>query len=418
MRHVLLLLALLLALPLPARAVVAVDPNGVNVNRSGVTTVFLTFQGTQNQVAVNAFWCGEIDVPPNTPTPTNPCLPGTLFGSLPLRSDLSRASGTGGASNTTDIMTIPASVARRAFQDAQDGGNSSFFYVREFRDLVSGASEFIAVTCRMAGGGARVPFALTRAVLRLADGEDPSLAVVRAGETLPPVVAELAYNGSGRLRGRWEVVLPGEPEPEAFDLLPSASLPVEQRALQKSYTTVQRFELFLPPRGEVLLPGPDPERLPTTAPGSYLLLLRIEATGDKEGDSATGAGIATSGGVAGFPLPVFRYAVVGGESGAVTLELGIPAERGTLHATTPLFTWLAQGGAMHRLEISADDGPVFSALVRPGDNRYAPPPFIAQRAADGSLRWRVLVLGARGETLAKSAWRPIAAADASAGKAP
>ena len=97
-----------------AGAVTAVNPTGVNVRSTGVTTVFLTFQGTAGQTAVDAFWCGEITVPANTPTPVDPCVPGTLFGHLPVRNNLSTPSGTGGFANTTDIMTIPASVARRA----------------------------------------------------------------------------------------------------------------------------------------------------------------------------------------------------------------------------------------------------------------------------------------------------------------
>lgn len=402
-----LIALVVLAIATPAGAVVAVDPNGVNINRNGVTTVFLTFQGTANQESVNAFWCGEITVLANTPTPTNPCVPGTIFGRLPARNDLSRASGTAGQANTTDIMTIPASVARRALQDARAGAASQFFYVREFRDRATGATEFIAVTCRMAGGGARVPFAITRAVLRFEDGDDPALALVRRGQTLPPVVADLAYNGTGRLQGRWELVLPGEPEPSAFDLLPAAALPIEQRNLQKIYTTVERFEVFLPPVGQGVLPGPDPALLPTEAPGSYTLLLRIEATGDKEGNSATGVGTVTSGGVAGFAMPVFRYAVIGGE-GNRDVTLGVPVDGGSLNAESPLFTWLAAGGAMHRMELVADDGPVFAALVPPGENRYAPPPFIAERARSGALRWRVVVLDERGAALTESPWSALA----------
>ena len=43
----------------------------------------------------------------------------------------------------TDIMTIPPSVVRRAYQDAESGQNSAFFYVRRFVHNVTGASEFV-----------------------------------------------------------------------------------------------------------------------------------------------------------------------------------------------------------------------------------------------------------------------------------
>jgi hypothetical protein len=41
--------------------------------------------------------------------------------------------------------------------------------------------------------------------------------------------------------------------------------------------------------------------------GAHQILLRIEATDDREGDSNIGTGTVNSGGVAGFPMPVFRY---------------------------------------------------------------------------------------------------------------
>ncbi len=413
MQHVILLLALLL--PGLAAAVDAVNPTGVNVNRNGVTTVFLTFQGTADQLPVNAFWCGEITVAANLPTPTNPCVPGTIFGQLPARNDLARPSGTGGQANTTDIMSIPASVARRAFQDAQRGAASEFFYVREFRNVNTGASEFIAVTCRMAGGGARVPFAITRAVLRLEQGEDPALAVVERGELLAPLVADLHYNGTGRLQGRWEIVMPGDPRPEALDLLPAGSLPTEQRAQQKAYTVISRFEHFLPPHGRAIIPGPAPRLLPTGSPGSYLLLMRIEATSDKEGDSATGNATAVSGGLAGFAMPVFRYAVAG-HGARSGIELVLPPAGARLDAQQPMFTWLGGGGAMHRLELERDGQPLFAALIRPDVGQYAPPPFVAEQA-DGTTRWRVLVLDESGRAQRASPWRVLGEGAATPGPA-
>ena len=136
-----------------AMALSGVNPTGVNVRTHGVTSVFLTFQGTAGQTSPDAFWCGEITVPANTVTNTNPCVSGTLFGFLPKSLNLARDSGTQGASNVTDIMTIPSSVSRRAFQDAKAGNKSSFFYVRRFSG--PGGDQFVAVTCRMAGGGPR-----------------------------------------------------------------------------------------------------------------------------------------------------------------------------------------------------------------------------------------------------------------------
>lgn len=135
-----LALALALALWTPAAwSLTGVSPEGVAVRSTGVTSAFLTFRGlTPDEVPAGAFWCGEISVNKNTVTDFNPCVPGTFFGSLPGRNDLSRSSGLGGARNLTDIMTIPSSVVRRAFQAAKNPSSvdntSRFFYVRRFID--------------------------------------------------------------------------------------------------------------------------------------------------------------------------------------------------------------------------------------------------------------------------------------------
>src|SRR4029079_11335034 len=146
---------------------------------------------------------------------------------LPARYDLSTRSGLA-SRGLTDIMSIPPSVARRAYQSALDGNPSSFFYVRRFINTAGGQDEFVNVTCRMSGGGARSPFSLTD--VKLSFGIDKPILLLKPGEIVPPIKAEIAYNGTGRLKGRWEVVLPGEEIPSKTDLLTEATLPVEERA--------------------------------------------------------------------------------------------------------------------------------------------------------------------------------------------
>ena len=140
----LILILLSLTLTLPGFAQIKVHPSGVNVNTNGATTVFLSFGRLVDQVPVEAFWCGEIN------EITNECVPNTLFGRLPIRYDLSKIDANG---RFTDIMSIPASVARRAYQAAQQGDDSRFFYVRRFQSTVGALDEYVAVTCRLAGGG-------------------------------------------------------------------------------------------------------------------------------------------------------------------------------------------------------------------------------------------------------------------------
>ncbi len=252
------------------------------------------------------------------------------------------------------------------------------------------------MTCRLTGGGARVPFALTDVKLTF-DVEAPVL-YLKPGEKPPPLQAEISYNGTGRLKGRWEVVLPGEELPEERDLLTEASLPIEERALQRRYTQLERFNVFLPPTGKYTLPGPDVARLPNTAEGLYLVLLRVEASDDKEGDSdlaavGAGAGVVHSGAVAGFPLPVLRYFVGGSQSAPVTasaqkrLALLQPNDEAVLSLGQPVdFSWAEDGqAAFYRLEVEDAQGqPVLSALLPAGSGVYRAPSWLKEKAGANS----------------------------------
>jgi hypothetical protein len=370
----------------PARAV-DVSPRGVNVKSFGTTTVFLTYFGLNNQTPAEALWCGEINA-------DRSCVSGTVFGRLPRRYNLGRSSG---QNNYTDIMTIPASVARKAYQDAARGNNSDFFYVRRWRSNNGGPDEFVAVTCRLASGGARVPFSITS--VKLVTGGKPAPAVV-TGSTLPQFGAQISYNGTGRLKGRWEVVLPGDPPPNQRDLLTEASLPLEERGLQRRYTQLERFDVFLQPTGQVLLPGPDPTKFPKGSTGAYQILLRIEATDDKEGDSSIGTGIVNSGGVAGFPMPIFRYFMTA-TTDKIT-PIAPVANRKIAIGETLQFSWQGISTARgYKLEIKDKDRTILSALLPADRTTYTAPPWLKQRTNE-SLTWHVQALDRDGSILTQS----------------
>lgn len=414
MRSIFLLAALACVLPHALSAQIRVNPTGVNVNTQGATTVFLTFGGVANHTPVEALWCGRLI--PASPARGMRCDPTTIFGRLPLRSDLSRMN----AGNFTDIMSIPPSVARRAYQDAQTGETSSFYYVRRFASRNGGPDEYVAVTCRLAGGGARVPLALTRVDLRFAV-ETPVL-FIQPGQHVPAISAQIDYNGTGRLAGRWEVVLPGDEPPTARDLLTEGTLPLDERALQRHFTQLERFNIFLPPTGRVTLVGPDPSKLPNAIEGTYTLLLRIEASDDKEGDSnlsaaGAGQGIAHSGAVAGFAMPTLRY-IVGAASSDLaeirsteSLPLISPAEDAVLSSDSVMqLHWSEQGdAAYYRVEVeNAAGSELWSALIAGGSGAtYVLPQFLRDNAGNGKLRWRVLVLDHAGRELRRSSWRRL-----------
>ena len=397
----------------PVRGQIRVNPTGVNVSTQGATTVFLTYGGLTGYRPVEALWCGELI--PAAPALGLRCDPGTIFGALPVRYDRSGAGGIGGF---TDVMTIPPSVARRAYQAAEGGAPSAFYYVRRFRSLEGGSEQFVAVTCRLSGGGARTPLSLSD--VRLAFTPEETVVQVAQGDPAPALEARITYTGTGRLVGRWEVVLPGEELPTTEDLLTEASLPLERRGTQRRYTQLGRFNLFLPPTGSVVVPGPDPVRLPTQTDGVYYLLLRIEASAEKEGDSnleaaGAGTGIVPSGGVAGFPMPVLRYLVGSGQvlssepaGDEHRLTLLGPSAGARLDSMTPTtFTWESiPHVALYRVEFGTEDNPrAFAALAPGGVAGYRAPPLLTDRLGQGPFRWRVVAVDGAGRELARSAWR-------------
>jgi hypothetical protein len=408
----------------PARAI-RVNPTGVNVRSQGATSAFLTFGELREQTPAEGIWCGS--VVPAEPDVGLKCDPATIFGQLPVRFDQSRVHGN---TSFTDVMTIPPSVARRAYQDAQRGQPSAFFYVRRFQSRVGGPDEFVPVTCRLTAGGARVPLALTD--VKIAFQDDQPVPSMRQGQPAPPVRATLQYNGTGRLKGRWEIVRPGEEGPTGNDLRTEGSLPIDERATQRRFTELERFNVFLPPTGRYDLRGPSPERIPTDAEGSYQLLLRIEASDDKEADTdleqvGAGNGIVHTGAVAGFPMPPLRYYVVGpGAQGA-----GDPAAGGVRLLAPPAGASFVRGESVElrwaapphvraqRVDVrsaDADTAPVHAlALVGAGATSYRTAPGLEAHAGpDGALRWRVVGLGAQRTPITESEWRKLQVGGAAA----
>uniref|UniRef100_A0A832GYY7 Uncharacterized protein n=1 Tax=Oscillatoriales cyanobacterium SpSt-402 TaxID=2282168 RepID=A0A832GYY7_9CYAN len=385
---------------------ITVSPRGVNIRTFGSTTVFLTFFGLdEEQRPAEALWCGAINA-------NQSCVPGTVFGRLPIRNNLATRSSN---NNLTDIMTIPASVARRAYQDALRGNSSEFFYVRRFVSRTGEPDEFVAVTCRLAGGGARVPLALTNVRLEFAASSPEQVnkvvQVVAQDQQPPPLQADIRYNGSGRLKGRWEVVVPGDPLPTRQDLLTEATLPIEQRGLQRRYTLVETFDRFLPPTGQVILPGPNPSKLPQSTTGLHLILLRIEATDDREGNSFTGVGTVNSGGVAGFPMPVLRYFVRPGENLLASQPLALlqPAPNAQLSSAQPVtFRWQRVPSATaYKLDVQEVEKEtiLLSAVLNSQATTYTAPPWLQSSSGSMRLRWRVIGLSKDGSPISLSGWR-------------
>ena len=373
---------------------IKVNPTGVNVNSQNPTVVFLTYgQIPAGYAAAEAVWCGQL-IPAAPPALGTQCHPDTIYGALPARYNLSQASGNLGL---TDIMSIPPSVARRAYQTALEGGGAGFFYVRRFVSSSGQPDQYVNVTCRMTGGGARVPFALTNVEIRT--GSNEPVLFVGPNENFAKLPAEIQYNGTGRLKGRWELVRPGEEPPADFDLLTEGSLPLEDRGKQKRFLQIARFNYFLPPGGKFTLPLEVNNRLPIEAEGQYLLLLRIEAVDDKESDSdlrviGVGDTVVHSGAVAGFPMPVLKF-FVSAKPNALNWEtdsLLLPTKDFVVdNDNAVIFQWRAlPNAAVYKLEIFDDKNVnVLSAFLVSPATSYQSPSWLRTRFAGRKLKWQV-----------------------------
>ena len=396
-----MLLAVLLGMTSSAAAqTIQVTPTSVNAYSQGATTVFLTFTNVINKRPTDACWCGElVEAAPDIGMK---CKPGAEFGCLPVRYNQSRLSSNGAY---TDIMSIPSSVARRAYLDAARGAEATFYYVRRFVSTAGGPDEFVPVTIRLGGNGASAPFSITN--VKLSWGVDKPVLLIKADEKLPRITAEITYTGTGRLTGRWEIVKPGEELPSSRDLLSESALPPEERGKQRRYTQLSRFNVFLPPSGRFVLAGPEGWRVPNHLEGMYLVLLRLEAADDANGNLASSVGAIETGGVAGFSMPTLRY-YVGAGTGAASvikpnsLTLTAPPDGATLSNAQPLqFVWQGvEEAGFYRIEIESSEGKLlWSAVALAGSQSYRAPSWLVERLAGEPVRWRVVALTRSGEVL-------------------
>lgn len=385
-------------------AQVTVSPDSVTAYSQGATSAYLTFSNVVNLTPAEATWCGEIISA--APDLGFRCDPATIFGNLPARYDQSRFNGT----RYTDIMSITPTVARRAYTDAANGNDGRFFYVRRFISTNGGQDQFVPVTIRLSGNGAGVPFSLTAVKLLWQDGEKV-VPFIKPDEKLPKISVEIRYTGTGRLKGRWEIVKPGETLPEARDLLSEAALPPEERGTQRRYTLLNRFNVNLPPGGKYILPGPENWRIDKSIEGMYLLLFRVEASDASNSVSNTGQNSITTGGVAGVAMPTLRYYVGNSNNGNISQITNVSASN--LNATDfrppIILRWKEVANTkIYRIDIEEADGKkVFSSIVMPSTKSYQLPSFIRELASVKQLKWRIFAIDDAGKTLEESVFNEV-----------
>lgn len=271
----------------------------------------------------------------------------------------------------------------------------------------------------MAGGGARVPFSLLDVEMGF-DVEAPVL-YVRNGDRPPAVRARIAYNGTGRLRGRWEVVMPGEELPSSRDLLTEATLPFEERGTQRRYTEIGRFNVFLPRRADrSSCPAPIRAGCRPAPKASTTCCCASRRATTRKATRTSRAQARARVSSTRAPSPASRCPpsgyVVGGER-TTTLDGGAP---GDLRLLAPVdeavvlsgdldLAWLELPQAdVYRVEMADQAGQVLlSALVQRGVSAYRAPPFLKERAPGGQVRWRVVAIDVTGRELRSSVWRRL-----------
>ncbi len=399
MKKIILIAVFIFAVSLSAIAQVTVSPDNITAYSQGATSAYLTFSNVVNLRPAEATWCGALL--PAAPDIGFKCDPATIFGVLPSRYDQSRLNG----ARYTDIMSITPTVARRAYTDAVNGNDSRFFYVKHFVSTNGGQDQFVPVTIRLSGNGAGVPFSLTTVKLQWQNGEKV-VPFIKPDEKLPQISAEIRYTGTGRLKGRWEIVKPGEELPTSRDLLSEAALPLEERGTQKRYTLLSRFNVNLPPGGKYVLPGPENWRIDKSIEGMYLLLFRVEASDAPNSDSNTGAGIVPTGAVAGFQMPTLRYYVGNSSNADIQPITRTNSNFDDFIISLPpiILRWkTAENAKIYRLEIEdAENKKVFSAIVLPPVKQYQLPSFIRQLATAKPLKWRIVAVDETGKILEES----------------
>lgn len=369
-----------------AAAQVTVSPDNISAYSQGATSAYLTFTNVAALTPAEATWCG--DVVSAAPDIGQRCDPATIFGVLPARYDQSRLDG----SRYTDIMSITPVVARRAYTDAVRGSDARFFYVKHFVSTNGGPDQFVPVTIRLSGNGAGVPFSLTAVKLMWQKGEK-IVPFIKPEEKLPAITAEIRYTGTGRLKGRWEIVRPGEEMPNGRDLLSEAALPIEERGTQRRYTFLSRFNVDLPPGGRFLLPGPENWRIDKSVEGMYVLLFRVEASDAADSASNIGGQAIAAGAVAGFQLPTLKY-YVGNSSNTGIRQITSPPD--DLDAARLIvLKWKTDPSAkLYRIEVRDEQGAnVFSAIALTGATEYALPSFVRELAAAKRLKWSLISIG-------------------------
>jgi hypothetical protein len=382
------------------RGVAAVQSGIQSVSTSGLAVVSIRYAVLGTDTPLGGQFCTLLAARTDHGiSRENPCVSGSVLGQITTSNFMT--TGTTGR----ELLQIPPGITQLAHHRALSSGLSEWYFVRQFASGV-----YATQLLRLSGQSANRVLTLTRAELAFREGRNAqAVAVVPVDGRVGPLSAVLDYQGSGLLRGRWEVVQPGDPEPTSMDLTPEAALNASQRLQQQRYTTVGRFEQMIGAGSRLTVMGPPANQLPTSTPGRYLILLRLEATPTNTRNDADAPGL--DGGASAFPMPVLTYYVQGASSAQAplpkaqqplaTIEL-LPMPRPTEPGLLQLHWKPREQAALYRVEITDERGEqVFAARIKGDESNYQVPTR-QLGATPGQMSWRVMALDAQGQVVARS----------------
>lgn len=306
-RFILAIFALILTgllVPSFSQAAVTATPSSVNVVRGQSNTVVLTYQFSGYVIGNGTLTSNQgIYFTPDTTIGYN---------NMPLTVSIVGTVGT-----VAETVVIPVNITERALQR----GTAQFFYRRVFTGMIGTDTATINLTVTGEAGGT---LSVKRISVYFGNGRAETTVMKYANDL--KAYADIRYNGSGLLKGYWEV---------------------DGRLL--SYVSQP-----LPAGQQITLTTPDIPALPTFETGTHTL--RFVITNPEPGQ--------------GIPLPALVYFVTTDEAAVkqAGLTLKTPAEDAEVPYASLKYEWQLIRAEVYLIQFFEEQGtkPVFSAYTKKG----------------------------------------------------
>ena len=326
---ILAILALILTgllAPSFSQAAVTVTPSSVSVVRGQTNTVVITYRFSNS-----SFGSGS------TTSPYGQFLVGTTIveqNNLPLTAII-----TGGIGTVTETVVMPVKIMEKVLQQ----GTAQFIYKRSFN--IGWGDATINLTVSGETGGT---LGIRRLALYFGNGRAETTVMKYTPDL--KAYADISYNGSGLLKGYWEV---------------------DGRLL--SYVSEP-----LPASQQITLTTPDIPALPTFDLGTHTLRFVVTNPNPDQG----------------IPLPTLVYFVTTDEAAAkqIGLTLKNPAEATEVPYASQKYEWQTIRSVVYLIQFFETQGgkPVFSAYTKKGF--YQLPQLVLKKIFQSgeTYYWRVI----------------------------